>query len=166
MWTSPSECGKTCKRRHRQGQTRRAEDKRGTISVGRGDSSHFPHIYNSTKTGGAGIVCSSVMVVPHMTFMHSEYPKLVCFWKIVIFEKLVRGHPSISGVTPRRRWGDASHFLGWRLARGVTPKSDSSREASPQKRYVRQLACARHRPIVIISHIYMLVEAMYENIQM
>ena len=43
-------------------------------SVGRGDSSHFPHIYNSTKTGGAGIVCSSVMVVPHMTFMHSEYP--------------------------------------------------------------------------------------------
>ena len=43
-------------------------------SIGRGDSSHFPHIYNSTKTGGAGIVCSSVMVVPHMTFMHSEYP--------------------------------------------------------------------------------------------
>ena len=42
------------------------------FSVGRGDSSHFPHIYNSTKTGGAGIVCSSVMVVPHMTFMHSE----------------------------------------------------------------------------------------------
>ena len=34
----------------------------------------FPHIYNSTKTGRAGIVCSSVMVVPHMTFMHSEYP--------------------------------------------------------------------------------------------
>ena len=45
-----------------------------TYSVGRGDSSHFPHIYNSTKTGRAGIVCSSVMVVPHMTFMHSEYP--------------------------------------------------------------------------------------------
>ena len=44
------------------------------LSVGRGDSSHFPHIYNSTKTGRAGIVCSSVMVVPHMTFMHSEYP--------------------------------------------------------------------------------------------
>ena len=44
------------------------------ISVGRGDSSHFPHIYNSLKTGRAGIVCSSVMVVPHMTFMHSEYP--------------------------------------------------------------------------------------------
>ena len=44
------------------------------VSVGRGDSSHFPHIYNSTKTGRAGIVCSSVMVVPHMTFMHSEYP--------------------------------------------------------------------------------------------
>ena len=43
-------------------------------SVGRGDSSHFPHIYNSLKTGRAGIVCSSVMVVPHMTFMHSEYP--------------------------------------------------------------------------------------------
>ena len=44
------------------------------ISVGRGDSSHFPHIYNSTKTGGAGIVCSSVMVVPHMTFMqHMRY---------------------------------------------------------------------------------------------
>ena len=43
-------------------------------SVGRGDSSHFPHIYNSRKTGRAGIVCSSVMVVPHMTFMHSEYP--------------------------------------------------------------------------------------------
>ena len=43
-------------------------------SVGRGDSSHFPHIYNSTKTGRAGIVFSSVMVVPHMTFMHSEYP--------------------------------------------------------------------------------------------
>ena len=42
-------------------------------SIGRGDSSHFPHIYNSTKTGGARIVCSSVMVVPHMTFMHSEY---------------------------------------------------------------------------------------------
>ena len=42
------------------------------FSVGRGDSSHFPHIYNSTKTGRAGIVCSSVMVVPHMTFMHSE----------------------------------------------------------------------------------------------
>ena len=41
-------------------------------SVGRGDSSHFPHIYNSTKTGRAGIVCSSVMVVPHMTFMHSD----------------------------------------------------------------------------------------------
>ena len=41
-------------------------------SVGRGDSSHFPHIYNSLKTGRAGIVCSSVMVVPHMTFMHSE----------------------------------------------------------------------------------------------
>ena len=38
-------------------------------NVGQGDSSHFPHIYNSTKTGGAGIVCSSVMVVPHMTFM-------------------------------------------------------------------------------------------------
>ena len=44
------------------------------FSVGRGDSSHFPHIYNSLKTGRAGIVCSSVMVVPHMTFMHSEYP--------------------------------------------------------------------------------------------
>ena len=43
-------------------------------SVGRGDSSHFPHIYNNLKTGRAGIVCSSVMVVPHMTFMHSEYP--------------------------------------------------------------------------------------------
>ena len=47
---------------------------RGPTSVGRGDSSRFPHIYNNTKTGGAGIVCSSVMVVPHMTFMHSEYP--------------------------------------------------------------------------------------------
>ena len=35
--------------------------------------------------------------------------------KRVIFEKLVRGHPSIFGVTPRKRWGDASHFLGWRL---------------------------------------------------
>ena len=43
-------------------------------SVGRGDSSHFPHIYDYAKTRGAGIVCSSVMVVPHMTFMHSEYP--------------------------------------------------------------------------------------------
>ena len=43
-------------------------------SVGQGDSSHFPHIYNSTKTGGAGTVCSSVMVVSYMTFMHSEYP--------------------------------------------------------------------------------------------
>ena len=47
---------------------------RSNSSVGRGDSSHFPHIYNSLKTGRAGIVCSSVMVVPHMTFMHSEYP--------------------------------------------------------------------------------------------
>ena len=83
------------------------------------------------------------MVVTHMTFMHGEYPKLVCFWKIVIFEKLVRGHPSIFGVTPRRHWGDASHFLGWRLARGVTPtKSDSSREASPQKAIPR----ARRHP--------------------
>ena len=45
-----------------------------TDSVGRGDSSHFPHIYDYAKTRGAGIVCSSVMVVPHMTFMHSEYP--------------------------------------------------------------------------------------------
>ena len=44
------------------------------LSVGRGDSSHFPHIYNRRKTGRAGIVCSSVMVVPHMTFMHNEYP--------------------------------------------------------------------------------------------
>ena len=56
--------------------TKESYENKGIIetSVGRGDSSHFPHIYNSLKTGRAGIVCSSVMVVPHMTFMHSEYP--------------------------------------------------------------------------------------------
>ena len=47
----------------------------------------------------------------------------------------MRGHPSIFGVTPCRCWGDASHFLGWRLAfLGVTPRKiwgNSSREASP-----------------------------------
>ena len=57
-------------------------------SVGRGDSSHFPHIYNSTKTGGAGIVCSSVMVVPRDAKKHVFFkPCFLCKKKSVFHRK-------------------------------------------------------------------------------
>ena len=52
----------------KKGSARSHPDRR----VGWGDSSHFPHIYDSTKTGGGRILSSSVLVVSHMTFMHSE----------------------------------------------------------------------------------------------
>ena len=127
-------------------------------SVGRGDSSHFPHIYNSTKTGRAGIVCSSVLSDGSAPYdLHAQWVPLAgLLLKNSYFRKTGEG-PSLHFR------GDSSQALGWRLA---FDSSDSSREASPQKRYVRLLACARRRPIVIISHIYMLIEAMYENIQM
>ena len=39
----------------------------GSVGPGECDSSHFPHIYDSTKTGGGRILSSSVLVVSHMT---------------------------------------------------------------------------------------------------
>ena len=97
------------------------------ISVGRGDSSHFPHIYNSLKTGRAGIVCSSVMVVPHMTFMHSEWVPLAgLLLKKNYFRKTGEG-PSLHFR------GDSSQALGWRLAFfGVTPRA----RRHPKKRFL------------------------------
>ena len=75
----------------------------------------------NTKTGGGGIVSSSVSVgsVPYDLHaqqqhrLHSKYLATLS-WIMdyvsngVILKKLVRRHPSTYGVTPRSGWGDSS----------------------------------------------------------